>query len=41
MAARALPKGGAVTADMLNDLIRQRPSHASVALRGYMGAQKN
>jgi len=36
--ARSLPKGGAVTPDMLNELIRQKPANIGTALRDWVGA---
>lgn len=41
VAARSMPNRSTVTADMLNDLIRQKPANVGVALRGWMTANKN
>jgi flagellar M-ring protein FliF len=38
LAARALPSGGSVTADMVNELIRQKPTNVGTALRGWVTA---
>ena len=41
VAARALPQGGAVTPEMVNELIRQKPANVGAALRGWVAANKN
>jgi len=38
LAARALPSGGNVTPDMVNELIRQKPANVGTALRGWVSA---
>jgi flagellar M-ring protein FliF len=40
-AARSLPSGGNVTPEMVNELIRQRPTNVGTALRGWVAANKN
>lgn len=40
-AARALPQGGTVTPEMVNQLIRQKPANVGAALRGWVAANKN
>ena len=40
-AARALPQGGTVTPEMVNELIRQKPANVGAALRGWVAANKN
>jgi len=41
LAARALPSGGRITPEMVNELIRTKPANVGVALRGWMAANKN
>jgi flagellar M-ring protein FliF len=38
VAARSLPSGNNVTPDMVNELIRQKPTNVGVALRGWVAA---
>jgi flagellar M-ring protein FliF len=41
LAARAMPPGGRITPDMVNELIRTKPANVGVALRGWVAANKN
>jgi len=41
LAARAMPSGGRITPDMVNELIRTKPANVGVALRGWVAANKN
>ncbi|MBL9216001.1 MAG: flagellar M-ring protein FliF [Opitutaceae bacterium] len=41
LGARSLPVSGQVTAEMLNELIRQKPAHVGSALREWVAANKN
>jgi len=41
LAARAMPAGGRITPDMVNELIRTKPANVGVALRGWVAANKN